>query len=79
MAPLGDIGGYLEVAEGAAALDVVHAKWVGLLFRYLSCSRFGPPEPTVSEYSSLGAGLPAFLVVSGRCSRRSLIRSSALD
>src|ERR1700730_5541385 len=49
-------------------------KWASFSFRYLSCSRLGPPGPTVSECSSLGAGLPASVVVRGRfCLRWSLI------
>ena len=66
----GDIGGHLEVAEGAAALDVVHAigdalaDEVGQLLDQVGIlQQIGPPGPTVSEYSSLGAGLPESVVV----------------
>src|SRR6266853_2320099 len=55
-------------------------KWASFSFRYLSCSRLGPPGPTVSEYSSLGAGMPASVVVIGLCCLRwSLIYSSNRD
>src|SRR5260370_31912879 len=55
-------------------------KWASFSFRYLSCSRLGPLGPTVSECSSLGAGLPALVVVRVRfCSRWSLIYFSSLE
>src|SRR5258708_2759863 len=55
-------------------------KWASFSFRQASCSSTGPLGPTVSEVSSLGAGMPASVVVIGLCCLRwSLIYSSNRD